>query len=48
MPIARPDIMQIDIEPYIGSPSKGIMPRIVVAEAITTGRTRLTVAVITD
>ena len=32
------------IELYMGSPTKGIMPTIVVSEAISTGRTRDTVA----
>ena len=32
------------IEPYIGSPTSGIIPTMVVSEAISTGRTRETVA----
>ena len=44
VPIARPDMMQTAIEPYIGSGISGAIPRMVVNEAMITGLVRLTVA----
>ena len=32
VPIARPDMMLTAIEPYIGSPIRGAMPRMVVSD----------------
>ena len=48
VPTVSPPIIVIAIEPYMGSPNSGIMPTIVVSEAISTGRTRDTVASMTD
>ena len=47
VPAVSPPIIVIDIELYIGSLTRGIIPTIVVSEAISTGRTRDTVAWIT-
>ena len=47
VPAVSPPIIVIDIELYIGSLTRGIIPTIVVSEAISTGRTRDTVASIT-
>ena len=44
VPMVSPPMMVTAIEPYIGSPTKGIMPTMVVSDAISTGRTRETVA----
>ena len=40
-------MMVMAMEPYIGSPNRGIMPTMVVSDAINTGRTRDTVASMT-
>ena len=40
-------MIQMAMEPYMGSPNNGAMPRMVVSEAMTTGRTREVVAVTT-
>ena len=37
VPMARPDMMLTAMEPYIGSPISGAIPRMVVSEAIITG-----------
>lgn len=44
VPTVSPPIIVMAMEPYIGSFTSGIMPTMVVREAISTGRTRETVA----
>ena len=47
VPTVSPPIMVMAMEPYMGSPTRGIMPTMVVSDAIVTGLTRDTVASMT-
>ena len=44
VPIESPDMMQMAIEPYMGSGMSGAIPTMVVSEAMMTGSARLEVA----
>ena len=47
VPTVRPPMMVMAIELYMGSVTRGIIPTMVVSDAISTGRTRETVASMT-